>query len=66
MAGIVRPARGEDEMRRVSFVNQVKAATRELALAFMKQVFGGASDALERWSERHQPIVARMVTAPLR
>jgi len=45
---------------------QVKAATRELALAFMKQVFGGASDALERWSERHQPIVARMVTAPLR
>jgi pimeloyl-ACP methyl ester carboxylesterase len=45
---------------------QVKAATRELALAFMTQVFGGASDALERWSERHQPIVARMVTAPLR
>jgi predicted dienelactone hydrolase len=45
---------------------QVKAATRELSLAFVTQVFGGAGDAIDRWSERYRPIVARMVTAPLR
>jgi predicted dienelactone hydrolase len=45
---------------------QVKAATRELSLAFIRQVFGGAAGALERWTERYRPIVARMVTAPLR
>jgi predicted dienelactone hydrolase len=43
---------------------QVKAATRELALAFIRQVFGGTADALERWSERHRPILARIVTSP--
>jgi predicted dienelactone hydrolase len=45
---------------------QVKSATRELTLAFVKQVFGGAGDAIDRWSERHRPIVARIVTTPLR
>jgi predicted dienelactone hydrolase len=45
---------------------QVKAATRELSLAFIRQVFGGAAGALERWTERYRPIVSRMVTAPLR
>jgi predicted dienelactone hydrolase len=43
---------------------QVKAATRELALAFIRQVFGGTADTLERWSERHRPILARIVTSP--
>jgi pimeloyl-ACP methyl ester carboxylesterase len=45
---------------------QVKAATRELTLAFVTQLFSGAGDAIERWSERYRPIVARIVTAPLR
>ena len=45
---------------------QVKAATRELSLAFIRQVFGGAAGALERWTERYRPIVSRIVTAPMR
>jgi predicted dienelactone hydrolase len=45
---------------------QVKAATRELALAFIRQVFGGTADALDRWSERHRPILARIVTSSAR
>ncbi|HQR22461.1 MAG TPA: hypothetical protein PKV98_16455 [Burkholderiaceae bacterium] len=45
---------------------QVKAATRELALAFVAQVFGGPGDAIDRWRERYRPIVSRMVTAPVR
>jgi predicted dienelactone hydrolase len=45
---------------------QVKAATRELSLVFIRRVFGGAAEALDRWSERYRPIVARMVTAPRR
>lgn len=45
---------------------QVKVATRELSLAFITQVFGGAAEALDRWTERHRPIVTRYVTSPLR
>lgn len=45
---------------------QVKLATRELSLAFISQVFGGAAEALERWTERYRPIVNRYVSAPLR
>jgi pimeloyl-ACP methyl ester carboxylesterase len=45
---------------------QVKAATRELSLAFIRQVFGGAAGALERWTERYRPIVSRIVTSPIR
>ena len=45
---------------------QVKAATRELALAFVTQVLGGTADAIDRWSERHRPIVARFVPAAAR
>jgi predicted dienelactone hydrolase len=45
---------------------QVKAATRELALAFVSQVLGGTAGAIDRWSERHRPIVARFVSAAAR
>jgi len=45
---------------------QVKVATRELTLAFVTQVFSGTGDAIDRWSERYRPIVARVITAPLR
>ncbi len=45
---------------------QVKTATRELTLAFISQVFGGAAGSIERWTERYRPIVARYVIAPLR
>jgi predicted dienelactone hydrolase len=38
---------------------QVKAATRELALAFLAQVFDGEAAALAAWPERHAPILAR-------
>ena len=45
---------------------QVKAATRELSLAFVTQVLGGTAGAIDRWSERHRPIVARFVSAATR
>ena len=41
---------------------QVKAATRELALAFLRRVFDGAGDALERWPRTYAPILARWVS----
>jgi predicted dienelactone hydrolase len=41
---------------------QVKAATRELALAFLRRVFYGAGDALERWPQTYAPILARWVS----
>ena len=41
---------------------QVKAATRELALAFLRQVFDGAGEALERWPQTYAPILARWVS----
>ena len=41
---------------------QVKAATRELSLAFLRNVFGqGESAALALWAERHRAILARFV-----
>ncbi len=45
---------------------QVKAATRELTLAFVTQILGGTAGAIDRWSERHRPIVARFVSAATR
>jgi len=41
---------------------QVKAATRELALAFLRRVFDGAGEALERWPQTYAPILARWVS----
>jgi pimeloyl-ACP methyl ester carboxylesterase len=38
---------------------QVKAATRELSLAFLRQVFDGEGSELESWPRRHASIVAR-------
>ena len=40
---------------------QVKAATRELTLAFIRQVFGDRQDTLRAWSERHRSILALFV-----
>ena len=37
----------------------VKTATREVALAFLSQVFEGQSEPLQCWSERHQAIVSQ-------
>ena len=41
---------------------QVKAATRELALAFLQRVFDGSGAALERWPRTYAPILARWVS----
>lgn len=38
---------------------RVKAATQELAVAFLEKVFDARGQALTDWRERHQPIVAR-------
>lgn len=38
---------------------QVKSATRELSLAFLKSVFDGENTALRTWPERHKDILAR-------
>jgi pimeloyl-ACP methyl ester carboxylesterase len=35
----------------------VKTATKEVALAFLSQVFEGQSEPLQQWSERHKAIV---------
>ena len=40
---------------------QVKAATRELALAFLRRVFDGKGETLERWPLSHAPLLARWV-----
>ena len=42
---------------------QVKAATRMLSLAFLRQVFGGDGQDLADWPGRHSGIVARFVRA---
>jgi dienelactone hydrolase len=43
---------------------QVKAATKELSLAFLGAVFDGAdAGVLQRWAERYRPILARYVAA---
>ncbi len=42
---------------------QVKDATRELALAFVRAVFDGDDGGLRRWPGRHAEIVARFVGA---
>ena len=41
---------------------QVKAATRELVLAFLRRVFYGADEALARWPQTYAPILARWVS----
>ena len=41
---------------------KVKAATRELALAFLRRVFDGAGETLERWPQVHAPLLARWVS----
>lgn len=38
---------------------KVKAATKELALAFLQRVFEGKDDALARWPETYRPLLAR-------
>jgi dienelactone hydrolase len=38
---------------------KVKAATRELTLAFLQRAFGGDDAALRQWPQRHAGIVAR-------
>lgn len=40
---------------------QVKAATKELTLAFLGSVFEGQQDGLRQWPARWQPILARWV-----
>ena len=40
---------------------QVKAATKELALAFLQRVFDGREEALQRWPQAHAGILARWV-----
>ena len=42
---------------------QVKAATKELGTAFLRQVLEGDDTALRTWPQRHAAIVARFVTA---
>jgi predicted dienelactone hydrolase len=38
---------------------KVKAATRELALSFLRRVFDGKDEALARWPETYGPLLAR-------
>lgn len=42
---------------------QVKAATKELSLAFLRKVFDGQAADLESWPRRHAAIVARFTAA---
>jgi pimeloyl-ACP methyl ester carboxylesterase len=52
-----RPGTGGTELN-----PRVKAATRDLSLAFLHGLFGRAdSSALSQWAERHRPILARFV-----
>jgi predicted dienelactone hydrolase len=46
----------------VVFNPQVKEATRELALAFLRRVFDGTGEALERWPQTYAPLLARWVS----
>lgn len=41
---------------------KVKAATKELALAFLRRVFEGKDEALQRWPQVYQPILARWIS----
>ena len=41
---------------------QVKAATRELSVAFFKSLFGGGDSALRDWPGQHNGIVARFIS----
>ena len=46
----------------VIFSPQVKKASRELALAFLRHVFEREDDALERWPQTYAPLLARWVS----
>lgn len=46
----------------VEFNPKVKEATRELSLAFLRRVFDGKGEALERWPLSHAPLLARWVS----
>ena len=41
---------------------QVKAATQELTLAFLRRIFGGDGQDLQQWPARHADILARFST----
>jgi dienelactone hydrolase len=41
---------------------QVKAATQELTLAFLRRIFGGDGQELQQWPARHADILARFST----
>jgi len=41
---------------------QVKAATRELALAFLQRVFEGRDEALQRWPQTYRALLARWIS----
>jgi dienelactone hydrolase len=43
----------------VSLNPRIKAATRELAVAFVRSVFDGGDGSLREWGERHRDLVAR-------
>lgn len=42
---------------------QIKAATKELATAFLRQVLQGDDQALRAWPQRHAALLAKFVTA---
>ena len=44
---------------------RVKAATRELTLAFLRSVFEGEHQVLQEWPRRHAGLLARYVPGPL-
>ena len=46
----------------LTFNPQVKEATRELALAFLRRVFDGRGEALERWPQTYAPLLARWIS----
>jgi hypothetical protein len=45
---------------------QVKAATKDLTLAFLRSVFDGEEAGLQGWPARHAGIVARFATSAVR
>jgi dienelactone hydrolase len=47
----------------VSLNQRIKAATRELAVAFVKSAFDGGEAPLRDWGERHRELVARYAIA---
>ncbi len=50
----------------VAFTPQVKPATQQLALGFLREVFDGDGATLRNWPRQHAAILARFEAAPLR